>query len=62
MNSFIDDISKIKDLLILSKDEFLQSYNYISELEYNKTIKEILELLQSTIDFRKKIFRNRKGV
>lgn len=62
MNSFIDDINKINDLLILSKNEFLKSYSYISESQYNITTKEILELVESTNDFRKKIFRNRKGV
>lgn len=62
MNSFIDDMNKIKDLLILSKDEFLKLYSYISESEYSTTTTEILELVESTNDFRKKIFRNRKGV
>lgn len=59
-NNFIDDIEKINDLLILSKNDFLSSYSYISELEYNNTIKEIQEILQNTINFRKKIFKNKR--
>jgi len=38
---FCDDEEKMKDFNILSKDEFLQSYSYIVEEEYNATrIKE----------------------
>lgn len=61
-NTFFDDIEKIQDLLILSKDEFLQSYNYINETEYNNTTAEVLELVKSTVAFRKKILKNKKEV
>ena len=38
---FCDDKEKMKDFNKLSKDEFLQSYSYIVEEEYNATrIKE----------------------
>ena len=57
---FLDDFEKIQDLLILSKDEFLQSYNYISIEEYDKTTEEILELVKSTVAFRKKILTKNK--
>lgn len=38
---FCDDEEKMKDFHILSKDEFLETYSYIVEEEYNATrIKE----------------------
>ena len=37
INTFIDDVEKMADFKVLSKDEFLQSYSYISELEYDNT-------------------------
>tara|TARA_R110002020_G_scaffold438919_1_gene649394 strand:+ start:828 stop:1094 length:267 start_codon:yes stop_codon:yes gene_type:complete len=38
--SFIDDKEKMIDFYILSKQEFLQSYSYLTELEYDLTAKE----------------------
>lgn len=38
--SFIDDKEKIRDLELLTKDSFLQSYSYITEQEYDETFKE----------------------
>jgi len=38
--SFIDDKEKMRDFKILSKQEFLQSYSYLTELEYDLTAKE----------------------
>ena len=34
---FLDDSEKMKDFNILSKDDFLKSYSYITENEYNIT-------------------------
>ena len=36
-NSFIFDIEKMQDFKILSKQDFLKSYSYINEIEYNNT-------------------------
>ncbi len=38
--SFTDDEEKMRDFYILSKQEFLQSYSYLTELEYDLTVKE----------------------
>lgn len=40
--NFIDDKDKIKDLLLLSKNEFLNKYSYLTEDEYNNTLKMIM--------------------
>ena len=39
--SFTDDEEKMRDFYILSKQEFLQSYSYLTELEYDLTQQEI---------------------
>lgn len=36
-NTFITDIAKMADFKILTKEEFLHSYSYISEDEYDAT-------------------------
>lgn len=38
---FTDDPDKVLDLLLLSKDEFLKSYSYITEEDYNATVEDI---------------------
>ncbi len=43
---FIDDKCKISDMISLSKKEFLESYRYLTEEEYNQTKKEILKSLE----------------
>ena len=37
---FCDDAEKMVDFLLLSKEEFLESYFYITEQEYALTIKK----------------------
>jgi len=44
-NDFSDDEEKMKDFRKLSKEEFLKSYSYLHEIEYNLT--RIRELGQS---------------
>ena len=44
-NDFIDDQEKMADLFELSKDEFLQSYSYLTEEEYDATIEKAIKLL-----------------
>ena len=39
--SFIDDKEKMRDFYILSKKEFLKSYSYLTELEYDLTVEEL---------------------
>ena len=41
--SFTDDIDKMRDFDSLSKDEFLSSYSYLTEEEYDATAKELKE-------------------
>jgi len=38
---FIDDKDKMIDFKILSKEEFLNSYSYLTEKEYDDTKKKI---------------------
>lgn len=45
-HSFADDKEKISDMLILSKDEFLQSYSYLTAAEYDATVEDILRLIE----------------
>lgn len=44
--SFIDDLDKMQDMLTLSADEFLDSYSYIGEDDYHRTVDDILLLLR----------------
>ncbi len=45
LRNFIDDPEKMQDFKTLSKDDFLKSYSYITEEEYNNTL-ELQELTQ----------------
>lgn len=38
--SFITDKEKMSDFKILTKQEFLKSYSYLTEAEYDQTVKE----------------------
>lgn len=40
---FCDDEEKMRDFAILTKDEFLASYSYLTEEEYDLTVKRIKE-------------------
>lgn len=58
MNCFIDDYDKMRDFANLSKDDFLASYSYLTEEEYDATSKavaELTELLEAVLNkkFRK---------
>ena len=37
MNDFYDDVEKMNDFHVLSKEDFLDSYSYLTEIEYNLT-------------------------
>ena len=40
-SSFTSDGEKMKDFYLLSKDEFLKSYSYLTEEEYLLTLKKV---------------------
>ena len=40
--TFHNDINKVADMLLIGKGEFLKSYSYLSEDDYNITINQIL--------------------
>ena len=40
--TFHNDINKVADMLLVGKGEFLKSYSYLSEDDYNATINQIL--------------------
>ena len=39
--SFVDDAEKMVDFNTLTKEEFLQSYSYLTEAEYEATLQEV---------------------
>ena len=39
-----DDEEKMKDFFYLSKERFLESYSYLTEEEYNLTLKKVNDL------------------
>ncbi len=41
--TFIEDMEKMKDFLKLSKEEFLKSYSYLYEEEYDATVWEYIK-------------------
>lgn len=41
INPFIDDGEKMRDFFTLTKEEFLDSYSYLTEKEYNATIEYV---------------------
>lgn len=45
--SFIDEINedKFKDFLSLSKEDFLFSYSYLTEEDYNKTLEDLQKII-----------------
>lgn len=43
--NFIDDKEKINDLFILTREDFLKSYSYLTEEEYDNTLDKIWEQL-----------------
>lgn len=43
MKNFIDDYDKMKDFFAMKKSDFLKSYSYLTEDEYNATLKEFTD-------------------
>lgn len=51
-NNFISDYEKMRDFIALSKGEFLQSYSYLTEEEYDATANYLSYLVRlCTIQF-----------
>jgi hypothetical protein len=44
---FTDDKEKMKDFFYLTKERFLESYSYLTEEEYNLTLKKVNDLASS---------------
>ena len=42
-SSFVTDDDKMYDFFNLTKEEFLKSYSYLSEADYEQTVKELNE-------------------
>ena len=47
---FITDIEKMRDFFKISKEEFLMSYSYLDEVEYNLTVEKINNMTSSEIE------------
>ncbi len=43
--SFVDDMNKMHDFMLLNMDEFLLSYSYLNENDYYATYNAIMEIL-----------------
>ena len=54
--SFIGDREKMRDFFRISKQEFLQSYSYLTEKEYNATVIDCLKRIRT-----KRIYGNLKN-
>ena len=59
-NDFTDDFEKVRDLLHLSKDEFLSEYSYLTENEYENTVSKILSYVKTRVKSRKSLKEKRK--
>lgn len=51
ISSFIDDAEKMRDFIILSKEDFLKSYSYIDEGSYDLTKKEYDSMRNIDLDY-----------
>ena len=52
-NNFIDDKEKMFDFIILKKDEFLKSYSYLTEEEYENTLQLVKQKVLERINWDK---------
>lgn len=51
ISSFVDDAEKMRDFIILSKEDFLKSYSYINEDSYDLTKKEYDSMRDIDLDY-----------
>ena len=49
VGSFLNDKEKMSDFILISKEDFLESYSYLDENDYVATIVDILERLELDI-------------
>ena len=52
-NNFIDDKEKMFDFIILTKEEFLESYSYLTEEEYENTLQLVKQKVLERINWDK---------
>lgn len=48
-NNFYDDAEKMRDFKEISKEEFLESYSYLTEAEYDNTRRMVVEELRNRV-------------
>ena len=46
---FIFDKAKMVDFFILSKEQFLASYDYLEDKEYDDTVKEVIDCIDRNL-------------
>ena len=46
---FIFDKAKMVDFFILSKEQFLASYDYLEDKEYDDTVKEVIDCIDRRV-------------
>lgn len=46
---FTDDEEKMVDFMNLTKEEFLESYSYLTETEYDATVKDVMKRMEEKI-------------
>ena len=46
---FITDLDKMRDFFEISKEEFLESYNYLEEVEYDLTVEKVKNMTAEEI-------------
>lgn len=49
---FLDDKEKMQDFYILSKEEFLNSYSYLKDEDYERTIDKLNNIIDLILLFR----------
>lgn len=54
--NFLDDNEKMLDFAQLSKEEFLKSYSYLSEADYEQTAEAMENLIEASIEKEKKLY------
>lgn len=60
-HDFLDDEEKMVDFLLLNKDEFLRSYSYMTEEEWDMTYDRVLDLVKFTVAFERVGFKTVKA-
>lgn len=56
-SDFVDDIEKMRDFFEISKEEFLLSYSYLDEEDYDLTNEKVKNMSADMIEHLKKLCR-----